>query len=363
MEARDLQAIETYEDWQRQEGIPVVGGFFVRDLNTLPLEPWKRKRGLGTFINLEGTGGTNDAYVCQIPPGVALNPQRHVFEEMILILRGRGATSVWVEGMPKVTYEWQQGSLFAIPLNAWHQHFNGQGDLPCRYLAVTNAPIVMALFHNLRFVVDNPFVFDDRFTGQEDYFSKKGVLYRHRGRANVWETNFVPDVASFQLHDRPERGAGGKDIHFELANNTMTCHISEFPVSTYKKAHRHGPGAHVVILSGEGFSLLWPEGGERVRVDWKPGSMVVPPNQWFHQHFNTGPRAARYLALRWGSRRFQMSQAILPTEASDVSEKLGGMQIEYEDEDPKIHEAFEEELTKSGARCRMRSMIPWCTST
>jgi hypothetical protein len=36
------------------------------------------------------------------------------------------------------------------------------------------------------------------------------------------------------------------------------------------------------------------------------------------------------------------------------------VQIEYEDEDPKIHEMFEADLAKSGASCRMRSLIASC---
>ncbi|HEV8306304.1 MAG TPA: cupin domain-containing protein [Methylomirabilota bacterium] len=336
----------TYQQWQEAEGLPVVRGFYVEDLRGVELRPWARKGGQGAFIDMEGTGGTNAAYVCEIPPGGKLAPQRHLYEEVIYVLTGRGATSVWLEGGPRLTFEWQAGSLFAIPLNAFHQHFNASGTQPARYYAVTSAPLVMNLFHNHDFIFDNPFVFRDRFTGEPDAFSGKGTFLASR----IWEANFIPDVNTFQLIDWKERGAGGSNIMFELANNTLIAHISEFPVGTYKKAHRHGPGANVIILSGQGYSLLWPDGQPWTKVDWHDGSVFVPPDYWWHQHFNAGPTPARYLAIRWGSVKHKLDDKHDRLAENRAS---GGNQIEYEDEDPAVRELFEAELAKAGARSRM----------
>jgi len=349
-----IEKVNTYEDWLHTEGIPVVRGFFVEDVTTLPLAPWPRKGGLGAYINLDGTAGINNAYVCEIPPGGSLNPQRHLFEELIYILKGRGATSVWQEGMPRQTFEWEEGSLFSIPLNAWHQHFNAQAQ-PARYIAVTSAPLVLNLFHNVDFVLNNPYVFLDRFSGEAGYFGGSGQSLLS-GQRIVWETNFVPDVRTWQLSDRPDRGAGGRITHYMMAGNTMGAHCSEFPVGTYKKAHRHGPGAHVIILSGQGYTLLWTDPSHRIRVDWKPGSMFVPPDQWFHQHFNSGNTPARYLAMHFLGHRFQISDLLWP-DRSNVSLREGGSQIEYEDEDPEIRRLFEAELAKVGVQCAMPPVV------
>ena len=73
-------------------------------------------------------------------------------------------------------------------------------------------------------------------------------------------TNFVPDAVNLPLISAKERGAGGGHIRFNMAKGSMSSHISQFPVGTYKKAHCHGPSAHVIILSGEGFSLMWHGG-------------------------------------------------------------------------------------------------------
>ncbi len=350
------ERIDTYQNWQLEQKIPIYKGFFIEDLRKLEIAPWDFKGGLGAFINLEGTGGTNEAYVCEIPPGKHLKEQKHLYEEMVFILDGHGATNVWQKDGKNHTFEWHPGSLFAIPLNASYQHFNGQGNTPVRYFAVTNAPFMMNLVHNLDFIFANNFVFYDRFPPEEeDYFSGEGQVWGYKK-----SVNFVPNATDMQLYERKGRGAGGQGAHFDLAGNVMGAHISQFPVGRYKKAHRHGPGAHVTILSGEGFTLLWPEGGERVRVDWKRGSVVVPPSQWFHQHFNSGAEPARYLALRWNSWRYRFV-ALSDDSAKELSVKEGGAQIEYEDEDPKIHEMFEAALAKVGARCCMESMVPWCT--
>ena len=59
------------------------------------------------------------------------------------------------------------------------------------------------------------------------------------------------------------------------------------------------------------------------RYDWQEGSIVVPPELWFHQHFNASATPARYLALRWGSRK----NPFLTEFKTDESVKEGGDQI------------------------------------
>ena len=345
-----------YERWKESEGIPTVRGYFIKDLAELELTPWASRGGAGTFINLEGTGGLNDSYVCEIAPTERLAPVRHMYDEMIFVLRGRGATEVWLDGGQKQVFEWSERAFFAIPPNAWHQHFNLSSDQPVRYFAVTSAPVVMDTFKSLDFVFNNPYVFKERFNGEEGYFNQAA-----RGSSRRWKTNFVADVlaSSERLSDSSaERGGGARNVRFDLVNGTERSHTSVWPVGTYKKAHRHGPGVHIVILDGQGYSLFWQEGAPMERIEFGPRSILVPPENWFHQHFNTGASPVLFLAIGSGRERPKASgESYVYTSTEE-----GGDQIEYEIEDPEIHAGFEAALAKAGVKCEMASEHPFCTA-
>jgi hypothetical protein len=79
------------------------------------------------------------------------------------------------------------------------------------------------------------------------------------------------------------------------------------------------------------------------------GKPVVPPANWFHQHFNAGAEPVRYLALRWGSQKYHEMWGEGKGK-SDIDVKLGGNQIEYEDEDPIVPWMFQEACATAGVK-------------
>jgi oxalate decarboxylase/phosphoglucose isomerase-like protein (cupin superfamily) len=334
-----------YTRWVKNEGLDILDAIYQEDLNSIELKPWARRNGHGVYLNHDASRTSNDCYVCEIDPGSKLNPQRQLYEEMVMILAGRGSTEVWNDSGQKVSFEWQAGALFSIPLNTWHQHFNGSGSEKVRYVAVTNLPPIMNVYEDPDFIFKTPYDFKGRFSGEPDYFAPKeevdGLLLM---------TNFVADAVNLPLIEAKERGAGGGHIRFNLAKSSMNTHISQFPVGTYKKAHAHGPGAHVIILAGEGYSLMWPEGEEPNRYDWKPGTLITPPNMWFHQHFNTGTTPARYLAFKYEGVAIRNAQGV---PKAWISRRIGGHQIDYADESKLVRSMFADSLAEKGLEPKM----------
>ena len=95
---------------------------------------------------------------------------------------------------------------------------------------------------------------------------------------------------------------------------------------------------------------MWPEGEEPQRYDWEVGTLIVPPNMWFHQHFNTGTTPARYLAFKHEVVSIRNAQGV---PKAWISRRVGGDQIDYADETPLVRKMFSDELAKHGLTPRM----------
>ena len=339
---------QTYEKFIETEGVPVTRSLAIDDLETIEVAPWERTGGLGAYILLDGRG-LADSYVTEIPAGGELKEQRHLYEESVYAVSGSGRTELWNDSGFSAAFNWEAGAVFAIPLNVHYKHLNRDSNAAARLYSITNQPLMMNLFHEPGFVLGCNVEFPDRFgPGVTDYTrpaQTAGIVGEYGVTSGLPFTgDLVPSAFDVPLPPAPYRGADGGLLSLELANSSLGSHISEFPGRSYKKAHRHDAGAHVILLGGTGFSLLWRDKEEPKRVDWKKGTVIVPPELVFHQHFNTGDTPARYLALRFANGR----RSILPDRVdSRVPYKEGGNQIEYEEEDPRIRQWFDADLAKN----------------
>ena len=56
----------TYTRFIANEGLDIVDGLYVRNLNHVALKPWARRGGNAVFINHDASRTTNDCYVMEI---------------------------------------------------------------------------------------------------------------------------------------------------------------------------------------------------------------------------------------------------------------------------------------------------------
>ena len=93
---------------------------------------------------------TVDAYMQVIPPGSKSGKHRHLAEECVYVLEGRGYdlhqdcdveitdTYHWKPQAEVKRYEWEAGDVIYIPPNTIHQHFNADPDRPVRLISSIN---------------------------------------------------------------------------------------------------------------------------------------------------------------------------------------------------------------------------------
>lgn len=341
----------TYDYWIESTGVPIHKGFYVEDLRKLELGWWEERKCQTAFIQLMGQEGVSSTRLTEIAPGETLPPLKFALDEVVYVVDGRGLTSIWYDdSRGKKNFEWQQHSMFVLPHGCTHQFSNMQGEKPVRLLHYSYFPMGLSAVPDPDYFFNNPRFNPDELAEQEAFYSEAKLVQAGQsdealGLRAYWYGNFFPDMKAWdKLDANAKRGAGGKSVFIQFPNSEVTAHMSVFTSQTYKKAHRHGPGRAIIIPAGEGYTIMWEEGKEKIVCPWHECSMITPPNRWFHQHFNAGGMTARYLALH-PPMQFHGHAEKVEDRAKD--------QIEYPDEDPWIREKFAEELGKRGVKSLM----------
>jgi quercetin dioxygenase-like cupin family protein len=360
-----------YDRFIESEGIPCYRDIGVRTVLDLPLAPWKRLGGRGSYIQLFGTEGLWGSYVVEVPAGGALNVEHHMYEKVVFVVEGRGSTEVWRPGQKPQTFEWAKGSLFTIPLNAFHRIVNATNSPAILYCGTT-APNVMNLIDNMSFIFDCPMDFTDRYSGQDDFFKAKEDLEPDpvRGLA-MRRTNLVPDLINCELPLDNRRSPGYRRVEPSMAGNRFYLWIGQHETGRYSKAHKHQSAAVLLCLKGKGYTYTWPadivgmtpwkDGKEEYvrQQNYEYGGLVSAApmsGDWFHQHFGIGKEPLRVSA--WHGPNNQRSrkagrpgEQIMDYGAIDL--KKGGSAIPYCDEDPHQRHEFERRLAEEGVKSRM----------
>ncbi|MDA1189896.1 MAG: cupin domain-containing protein, partial [Chloroflexi bacterium] len=336
-----------YDKWVDSLGLPVHKGYYIEDLRTVELAPWEEFECNAAIIQLEGMKGVAEAKVLEIPGGGAIPGHTFAIDEVFFVLEGHGFTTVWTDENKKHTFEWGPRALFLIPQGVHRSFSNARGDQPAKLAANNYLPMAMAMFPDPKFFYSNSFA-DPNLLEVHEGDAYSVATRTEGGRGATWKGNFFTDLGGWDgLVPHRQRGGGGHVVDIEFPNSEMGGHMSVFPNGTYKKGHRHGPGVVIIIPAGEGFSVMWPEGEEQVMVPWHEASMFVPPNRWFHQHFNISTTPARYLALSPLRQTRPGNENFVPHED----------QIEYPDEAPWIRDMFKKEVEKRGGDVRMPEAI------
>lgn len=255
-------------DWLLPQGV------VARDLARHPLIPRpKRDSRAAAFDELAGNTILG-LHLSEIAPGGSKRGHRHLDEATMIVVAGRGWSEMrQSDEAPLQRIEWSQGDVFAIPANAWHQHFNHDPDRPARQLAFKNTRMLRRLFGSRDFVYANDFRLDERYADQEDYFTGRVV-----GDDGVVVTSVLRDLANEDLPERPGDGEGVSRQRYRMGGHRNLDHsLVGIATGGHVRAHRPLAEEAMLILSGRGRTTLSDGAGREVVVEWGRGDLVSPP--------------------------------------------------------------------------------------
>ncbi|MDQ1626638.1 MAG: hypothetical protein QOI54_382 [Actinomycetota bacterium] len=145
---RDSSEIAARDEFNRNNP-PIEGLVVPQDLRKmeLPERPWRNNR--GQWFDLADYEVLS-AHIAELKPGSNSVRHRHTTEAYLYIVKGHGYSLINYDDDPIEAVEWSEGTLFAPPRWAWHQHFNLDTQDTSRYLAIQDTGLLRTLrLHNI----------------------------------------------------------------------------------------------------------------------------------------------------------------------------------------------------------------------
>jgi quercetin dioxygenase-like cupin family protein len=111
---------------------------------------------------------TVDAYMQIIPPGSRSGKHRHLAEECLYVLEGRGYDVhqdcdleltdeyQWNPQQETKRFDWEAGDVIYVPPNTIHQHFNADPERPARLISSINRIFKHCGLNDLEQIEDAP---------------------------------------------------------------------------------------------------------------------------------------------------------------------------------------------------------------
>ncbi len=292
-------------------------------------------------------------------PAARAIPQKHIFEEVFYVIDGHGSTQVETYEGKKHTFEWGPKSLFALPLNCRYQHFNGSGTQRARLYSCNNLPLVINLYRNDAFRVPER---------REIPRARRQVGLLLRRRRTDPEDPGPPHVGN-QLRARP-RGLRTAEVG-QARRRRLQHHVRRWPTARCTPTSRRcrsAPTRRATATAPTSTSCA-PRAkatrccGTTSRRTWCASTGITASS-------SRRPTACSTSTSTPARSRPAISPSpwaacAIPTLAEkravwlgmDVSVRDGGKQIEYEDQNPKVHPMYLEALAKHGAKSKMGKFV------
>lgn len=287
---------------------------------TVPLKtvPVKFDKDYGAAIARFGDGKYGegrlhqlDATLVELAPGQKLEAHKHLAEEMVYVVSGKGYSNMWLPGSKtKTRYDWSESDIISPTINSWHEYGNSSTTEPARIMVMTSTPLLRRMFGEEQFYASSDYVFEERW---KKGLLKPKLLDRRPGR-NGGEVDqslisighFIPDMLNMKMPiafgdpEYPEEGINvvppqddstGADALGGMAGNRLFEWQNREVIKVDGEIHGAGDHHHAwevvyIVPKGELITYLTRQGKDQPRreITWKEGDMIIVEADEIHQH-------------------------------------------------------------------------------